>query len=394
MWKSGDDLLHSAISNSLAPVMNLEKEWDIGKLSTRIRQYTKNAAKTLEFKKKSWGDLVNEYADCFFSSIFQALNDREWLLKIDLVEVIDAGVKATFPREVFDPVRRDDFERVVLDAHDRAFEEQRFAPMLWEAILNFSFDRKARNRVYEAFEAGRKEAALSSTGEVVDFMRWFILKSFEHLRRSSAAQGGVETALPASTCAELVHALLKAGALPLPLSDKFGHPPPGWPFVDDVVKDVYAGRNTFTSSPPGANYGSRLGPGAREKPPREMREGARENPPREMRDGSRRSRPERSSSGGNGSQGRWTRPKDNVRANDSDDSVEGVVTPQKKKSKVRRRHPRCTQSDDCIGDSSCGLVQHLLNGIKGDVYCTGCWKAIHQRYIEEGNPPPESQKIK
>lgn len=58
-------------------------------------------------------------------------------------------------------------------------------------------------------------------------------------------------------------------------------------------------------------------------------------------------------------------------------------------------HPRCTSAEDCIGEPSAKLVQHVLpdDGGKGDIYCLTCWNCFLQENIElectyEGIAPP------
>lgn len=37
------------------------------------------------------------------------------------------------------------------------------------------------------------------------------------------------------------------------------------------------------------------------------------------------------------------------------------------------RHPRCTQAEDCVGDASSPLFQHVEADRPGDMYCSACW---------------------
>lgn len=345
MWSQAEDRFYNSITEALRPIEQAETEWELPKLEKKIRGYAKNAAKTLEFHIKPWQILINDYADRFFSSIFQALGNREWLDMIDFVMVIDSGVRATFPGDVVQRVPQNAFERVVLNAHDRAFEEQRFIPLLWETLRNFPLEKKAQNRVYAAFDSGRKAAAVSSNGLVDDFVRWWVLKSFENLRRLCSSHGPPEESLPEDICAQLVHALLQANALPLPLTAQDGLPPAGWQFVDAVVADVYAGREP------------RL---AKRAPARDR---------------------------GTGRGGRSAAVK--TMDSDSDDLIESNSRLAKRVRQTSSEHvedsrnsgqghPRCTQADDCVGHPGSRLVQHMLERVKGDVYCLVCWEAFRK----------------
>jgi len=42
-------------------------------------------------------------------------------------------------------------------------------------------------------------------------------------------------------------------------------------------------------------------------------------------------------------------------------------------------HPLCTSDEDCIGNPDCKLVQHILRGKPGDMYCQECWDSFSMR---------------
>ena len=124
---SGDDLIWKEVSNALAFVRNSEPEWL--RLDRRIVQYFRRAHKSLSFHDGTCQDLINEYADAVWNLLVQVLSDREWLSKVDFVFAIDAAVKESFPQNVIAQLPQEHFERVVLAAHDRAFEEACVLPL-------------------------------------------------------------------------------------------------------------------------------------------------------------------------------------------------------------------------------------------------------------------------
>merc|ERR1719235_460251 len=75
---SSSDLLWNAVSEAVTPIAHMEGVLEQNKLEKRIRDYFSKAAKGLEFYKP-FADVVNEYADKVFSSMFAGLGDREWL---------------------------------------------------------------------------------------------------------------------------------------------------------------------------------------------------------------------------------------------------------------------------------------------------------------------------
>ncbi|CAE7463797.1 SLC12A7 [Symbiodinium natans] len=251
-----EDHISNAVTQAIAPILSKETEWDQAKLEKRLKQYFRNAAKGLEFYSKSWDVLIEEYSDTVFASLFQALKDRPWLPEVDFLMVIDAAVKELFPPQLLQNVPQPEFERQVLHAHDRAFEEQRFAPMLWDILFEKIQDKPLKSKVYNAFEAGRREAALSSAGNggspVEDFIQAWVASSLRELQQGNMSLG---EQLPLELCKDIFRELLEAGALPLPLtqetglqhrgSDGRGNGDSQYPAVTfDVAcdcKDVYAG---------------------------------------------------------------------------------------------------------------------------------------------------------
>ena len=75
-------------------------------------------------------------------------------MQVDFLMVVDAGVKELFPPHMLQNVPQLVFEQQVLSAHDRAFEEQRFAPMLWDTLFERFEDKMVKTRIYNALEAG------------------------------------------------------------------------------------------------------------------------------------------------------------------------------------------------------------------------------------------------
>merc|ERR1712232_562173 len=131
-----------------------EHEWDQNKLEKTLRGHFNKAAKNLAFGNSELWELINTYADNCFGSVFASLGDREWLStgQADFILVLDAGIKDHFPAELLGQCPRLEFEQMVLAAHDRAFEEQRFGPILTEAMSGVVQGKKTMSKVWNAME--------------------------------------------------------------------------------------------------------------------------------------------------------------------------------------------------------------------------------------------------
>merc|ERR1712039_664320 len=50
-------------------------------------------------------------------------------------------------------------------------------------------------------------------------------------------------------------------------------------------------------------------------------------------------------------------------------------------------HPSCTSEADCIGSPTTQIIQHMIDGEAGDLYCKLCWDSFVKRNPElEGVP--------
>lgn len=361
-----EDHLTPAVSDALTPVAHLEQEWDVSKLEKRIRQYFRNGAKGLEFGSKPWSELLEEYADKVFASIFQALSDRHWLSQADFLLVLDAGVKETFPAHVLNGVPQHIFERTVLNANDRAFEEQRYLPLLWETIQAMLQGPKIRKKAYEAFEEGRKKSA-GFTGDeagspIATFLQAWIHNTVAHLAASS--NGMPDSIIDPPTCSHLFHALIGNGALPLPLVAEQGMPPPGWPFIDQVIGQAFAQagcgvphfmKGGAKGKGKGKAGGGCCGRGVGGKAGGKAAFGG--------------------AAGTTNGNGATKRAHGGASAGAGADAKRPRVDGGKGKGGgvVVKGNPHCVQQEDCVGNSDTDLVQHVDGDTAGDVYCSSCW---------------------
>eukprot|EP00913_Durusdinium_trenchii_P018388 g17273.t1 len=103
-------------------------------------------------------------------------------------------------------VPQEEFERGVLAAHDRAFEEQRFLPKIWDAMGALNITGKARKRALDSIDEGRKVALKhlrdpSSPDEVKAFVSRWVDSAL--LRLSKSTQGDPESVLDLQQAVEL-----------------------------------------------------------------------------------------------------------------------------------------------------------------------------------------------
>jgi hypothetical protein len=265
-----EEFIWEATTQAVEPILPQETELDQNKLEKRIRDCFRKGAKDLSFARKPWFELVEEYAEASFSGIFNSLGDREWLVQYqcDLLLCLDAGVKDNFPKQALAGVMKVDLEQVVLAAYDRCFQEQRNLPVMWDTVAGFIDGPKGKKKVYNAIEAGWKQAyAQFSQYDVQSFVGSWIDMSIAAL--AEVTNGEPQYTLEIEVAPKFFDALLQAGTLPYNLVEQYGPPPENWGFVHETVQQVYAmhcvpeeqwptkkKKKTQHQEDPGAAYGA------------------------------------------------------------------------------------------------------------------------------------------
>ena len=146
-------------------------------------------------------------------------------------------------------------------ACDRAFEDQRYLPLLWEILGTLALQGKAKKKTYDAVDEARKVAVkcmrdVTDSRALKSFMSRWTDATLQRLSKST--QGDPASALPETAAIKLFHALLQAEAMPIGLTAQFGLCPQGWPYVDFAVRVAYQCHTVDADS--GADLG-RLGKG-------------------------------------------------------------------------------------------------------------------------------------
>eukprot|EP00408_Alexandrium_pacificum_P014408 CAMPEP_0171223584 /NCGR_PEP_ID=MMETSP0790-20130122/35855_1 /TAXON_ID=2925 /ORGANISM="Alexandrium catenella, Strain OF101" /LENGTH=410 /DNA_ID=CAMNT_0011689567 /DNA_START=1 /DNA_END=1230 /DNA_ORIENTATION=+ len=240
-----DELVWKAVSELVISIEHLEQEYEASKLEKKIREYFKKSAKNLEFYRKTWSELINDYADAVYEMLFQGLCGRPWLMQgeADLLMVLDAGVKEHFPPAILSGVQRSAFEQTVLAAHDRAFEEQRYLPILDEVSRRCVEGQKIRKKLNAAGEAGRREAAdygvdPNGSDEIEEFVVRWINSTLGRLAKET--NGEIDWILTEDAAVQFFTSLMEADAVPMALTKAHAPPRHGWVFIHGAVAKAYA----------------------------------------------------------------------------------------------------------------------------------------------------------
>lgn len=237
-WNGDGELVWNAVTEALQPILHLEKELDQNKLEKRVRDYFNKGAKNLNFHSKQWDELIEEYADNVFGSLFCGLGDRPWIMEADFLLVVDAGVKENFPQHKLQNVPQKQFEQCVLAASDRAFDQQRYWAFRWETIQNVVTGKTTTKKIREATDTAREETVKQGVDEPDAFIASWVGLSIQSLMKTT--QNEPQHILPPDLCHKLFERLVQEGGLPVAITNAVGQPPPGWPALAAAVDESYA----------------------------------------------------------------------------------------------------------------------------------------------------------
>lgn len=233
------ELLWNAVTEALAPIMSKETQLEPNKLEKRVREYFKKGAKNLSFRSKGWRELVDEYADNVFGSLFCGLGDRDWICEADFLLVVDAGVKEQFPASMFSDVPQAQFENVILAASDRAHDDQRYLHLRWEVVQREVQGKVTQKKVGNALDGARVETVKLALPSAEEFVEEWVKNMMEALLKTT--QGEPQHILPQEICKSLFDAIVEAGGLPFALTAERGGIPDGvWEYIEVAVEEEYA----------------------------------------------------------------------------------------------------------------------------------------------------------
>lgn len=258
IWQSGPGQLKTAIPEAAASVMPLETEWDQEKLETKINQYFKKGAKGMNFTGKSLKVAIFEYADNTMSTLFAALFEREWFTagQVDFLGVMMAAVKDIFPPRMLKHISQEEFDQTVLAAYERAFDNQRFEPLLQEAVPSVVTGPKIKRKVSNAVFDGRKHAQESGAETAEDFLAIWIGHAVKSI--TIASWGNAEDTIPSASCVELFNTLLEGGGMPLSFQQEGQEPP-----VEQVEPLVDAAYTEHAGATEESEAAAKAGPAAK-----------------------------------------------------------------------------------------------------------------------------------
>lgn len=263
--------LLNEIRGAVSDIIHLETELSAGQLERKLCEIFNKMAEGLDFSGATFMcSLLREYFNRVFASILQEFTDRSWLREVDLSDAVNVAVRTHFPEQAIADLDLKLFNFEVLQAHDLAFEQQRFCLFLRIVLSEFIADEGVKKVAYVAFETAWRKCTTEmfdgiSAGRPVpsveSFVQDWIPRSIHSFKCDDME---FETAL------DILHALVELGTLPFRLVYENGRPPPeNWHFIESVLSACWphSSEESADAEPANRSVGSKpslkCGPGLR-----------------------------------------------------------------------------------------------------------------------------------
>jgi len=223
------------------------------KMVKKMKDYFKKPLKEFNYNQ----DLemcVSEYADCALGALFCGMGDRSWLEHADFLMVLHFAVKENFPVSLIRPVPDLDLEEVILQAHDRSLDEQRWLHGRWGLVKETVSGKSAQKKVQEAIDESRKSALAKSFDEhfsgeyqktpekMEDFVREWVVDGIKRL--NVACQGDPDSSMSQSQAVEFFKQAVNASGVPAFMLDRNTMQPLRLVTIEGIVREAYESYGT------------------------------------------------------------------------------------------------------------------------------------------------------
>lgn len=237
------DAIWDVTTQALAPLVQACRLPDGPRVAKKVRDYFRRAGRLIAFSRRRWDVLMRQFADSAFNALFAAMGDQEWVKEVDFLLVMDVALREAFPEEVLRSVPQAAYEEALVDAHDRAFCEQRMVQVSREVVWENVRGDRTRKRLHAVLVD-----AWRSVWQCGDFNHMTVQAASEAFTeqwvKQSLAQldddaGTLDWTLPEAAAEQIFSGLLVRGAachLPPPAG---GSAPSDLTFVASLVHYAY-----------------------------------------------------------------------------------------------------------------------------------------------------------
>lgn len=348
-------LLYKHVEEAVDPVVHLEEKWTRADMIRRIVRYIYKSASSEDLLKQPSGECVKNLVENAMHGYSAACQDKDWFFDIELGpafvstawEILRTGRHA--PR--FDWLQ----EKVELeyeDKLDRIMNERAMREAAKKSFKDDTISHKVFQALYKSFDVALDDAVIdnrpiSDERKMELFMKKWINESMSRCWNSVPNSEQVITENSASRL--FSHLVAPFGndhpfsCIPNDFFPSGERPPVNWPYIRIAVRQMFESWKRHALAPPSKKR--KTGRSS------EVREAAIERDVAPAED---------------------EVPEEEV-------PVEEEGPPSENEDALGEGHPHCTSQEDCVGGDADRLVQHIMQGKPGDVYCEACWLSFREQ---------------
>lgn len=227
-----------AIADIVQKIGRRESEYNAEQMTEKIWNFAWKAKKPLNFENTStpWKELVTEFANKFFASMWAAFGDRKWMEDVEFTHLVCVAVQSYFPKEVNEKVPAMEFAQVLIDVPEYANDYNRFHWHAQDIVKEHVQTKQKSKRVLQALGDAREDVLKLGVMDVATFLRSWTQGSLSKL----TSEGHPSKTLPIEQALPLFDAFANSVGVPQAIlkivDDK---PRPGGSDTIAAVREAY-----------------------------------------------------------------------------------------------------------------------------------------------------------
>jgi len=354
------DQLYHHVGEAVEPVQDLEKQWTPTQMISRIVRYIYKSASNEELQRQHWRECVKNLVAGAMHGYSSACQEKEWFFEINLIPAFQSAAWELLRANRSNP-SYGVLEELIQVEYEEKLDRILLVKAMWDAARHtFRGNDTAVSKVYASLgktydvaldEAVADNRPIPDEVRMEHFMKRWINES---MQRCWSSFEGSDRLITERSVTKLF------GNLVAPFGDEHPfscvpsiffpggeRPPSNWHYIRVAAKNMFESWERERTAPSGKRR-KRAG-GVRVANEDAAAEVQPELHPEEAED-----------QAASEEEGQVSGDEDAISAAEG---AEGV-------------HPGCTSAEDCIGSADDRLVQHVMNGEHGDIYCEACWQSF------------------
>lgn len=366
-------LLYRKVEEAVEPVADLERGWTPNEMTKRIVRYIYKAASNEDLQRMPWRECVKSLVERAMSGYSAACQEKDWFFEIQLIPVFQSVAWELLKANRSQGVSHQKLQDLVTVEYEDKLDRILLTKAMWDASRNSFQEDNVVSKIYAALsktydtaldEAVGEERHVTDEKRMQNFTKRWINESMQRCWNSVENSERIVTERSVTKL---------FGNLVAPFGDD--HPfscipniffPEGerphrtWPYIRSAVRQMFESWAREQSAPSKKRRKTKRSVGSDEEAQEEALP-EREEPPRRMEEEDKLGSEEEAAF--------------------EEDVEEDAMSPHEDEEpplqgEGSEGHTECTSQEDCVGSMEDRLVQHILNGNPGDIYCKSCWTSF------------------